>query len=226
MDSDEKESNEKPTSEAAKGGNVHDRSDDDDDEKIAEKDLEYLSNKTKKQWRDYERSLERPTHVSTTEDPLHKSMEDLRLRNKNSPGASTSGSLNVSRTSQQKTKKKGKRSITKKKDDHGTQKETVAGRIVDPSGSVDHPHRSPDREAGNESQEEPDKNMKKFFACSYCDQSYEYHSEWKSVLQNHKDVYHPVLKDTPITSEDYYMVNEYVQESDDEDGGTVVIDPL
>ena len=70
MDTDENESNEKPTSEASKDGNDHDRSDDDDDEKIAEKDLEYLSNKTKKQWRDYERSLERPTHDSTTEDPL------------------------------------------------------------------------------------------------------------------------------------------------------------
>ena len=127
MDSDEKESNEKPTSEASKGGNAHNRSDDDDDEKIAEKDLEYLSNKTKKQWRDYERSLERPTHDSMTEDPLHKSMEDLRLRNKNSPGASTSSSLNVSRTSQPKTKKKGKRSITKKKGDHGTQKGYLMG---------------------------------------------------------------------------------------------------
>ena len=112
MDSDEKDSKEKPTSEAAKSGNVQDRPDDDDDEKIAEEDLENattrMSIKTKKQWRDYERSLERPTHDSMTEDPLHKSMEDLRLRSKNSPGASTSGSLNVSRTSQSKSKKERK----------------------------------------------------------------------------------------------------------------------
>ena len=139
MDNDEKDSKEKPKSEAAKGGNVLDRSDDDDNEKIAEEDLENatirMSVKTKKQWRDYERSLERPTHDPTTEDPLRRSMEDLRLRSKNSPGASTSGSLNVSRTSQPKTRKKGKRSNNQKKDDRGTQEETDAGRIVDPSGA-------------------------------------------------------------------------------------------
>ena len=46
----------------------------------------------------------------------------------------------------------------------------------------------------------------------------------QSVLQEHKDIYHPMLKDIPVTSEDYYIVNEYTQESDDEDGGAVVID--
>ena len=204
-----------------------DRPDDDGGDKIAKEDLENaiikMSAKTIKQWRDYEKSLERPRQDSATEDPLRRSMEDLKLRGKNSPGATSSSSLNVSRTSRSNTKKKGKRPSTKKNDGRGSNNELVAGRLVDPSGSVDHPHQSPEHEAGNESQEEPDKNMKKFFACSYCDQSYEYHSEWKSVLQNHKDVYHPVLKDTPITSEDYYMVNEYVEESDDEDGGTGVI---
>ena len=77
-----------------------DRLDDDDGDKIAKEDLENaiikMSAKTIKQWRDYEKSLECSSQDSATEDPLRRSMEDLKLRGKNSPGATSSNSLNVS----------------------------------------------------------------------------------------------------------------------------------
>ena len=150
MDVDEKDSTEEPTNEATKARNVEDRPGDDDGEKIAKEDLENaiikMSAKTVKQWRDYERSLERPTQDSATEDPLRRSMEDLKLRGKNSPGATTSSSLNASRTSRPNTKKKGKRPNTQRNDGRGTNNEMVAGRLVDPSGSVDHPHQNPERD--------------------------------------------------------------------------------
>ena len=104
MDSDEKDSKEKPTKEAASGGNVQNRSDDNDDEKIADEDLENATDrvnaKAKRQWLEYERSLT----------PPQQAMEDLRLRGVNSPGASTSGIPNENRTSHPKARKKGKRS--------------------------------------------------------------------------------------------------------------------
>ena len=123
-----------------------DRPDDDGGDKIAKEDLENaiikMSAKTIKQWRDYEKSLERPSKDSATEDPLRRSMEDLKLRGKNSPGATSSSSLNVSRTKRPNTKKKGKRLSTKKNDNRESDNDLVAGRLVDPSGSVDHPQQN------------------------------------------------------------------------------------
>ena len=90
-----------------------------------------MNAKSKQRWLEYERSLT----------PPEQAMEELRLRGMNSPGASTSGnlSLNVNRTSRPKAKKKGKLSNNGKKTASGTQEELDAGRIVDPSGSVDPP---------------------------------------------------------------------------------------
>ena len=126
----------------------------------------------------------------------------------NSPGASTSGNPNANRTSRPKAKKKGKRSNNSKKDVPGTQEELDAGWIVDPSGSIDPPHQNSELDKSNENREELDKTMKKYFACRYCDQSYEWHDEWESVLQEHKDIYHPTLTGNPVTSEDWYLINE------------------
>ena len=112
MDSDEKDSKEKPTKEAASGGNVQNRSDDNDDEKIADEDLENATDrvnaKAKRQWLDYEKSLAPQHQDPPTEEPLRRSMEDLRLQGGNSPGASTSGNPKANRSSRPKTNKKGK----------------------------------------------------------------------------------------------------------------------
>ena len=158
------DSTKEPTREAEEGENVQDRSD--DGEKIDAEDLENATDKmnakSKQRWLEYERSLM----------PPEQAMEELRLRGLNSPGASTSGNLNlnVNRTSRPKAKKKGKLSNDGKKDALGTHEELDAGRIVDPSGSVDPPHQKPELDKSDKSRGELDKSMKKFFACRYCDQ--------------------------------------------------------
>ena len=102
-----------------------------------------MNAKAKRQWLDYEKSLEPPHQDPPTEEPLRRSMEDLRLQSVNSPGASTSGNPKANRISRPKTNKKGKRSNNLKKDDSGAQKEVEAGLIMDPSGSVDPPAPKP-----------------------------------------------------------------------------------
>lgn len=65
------------------------------DEELQDEDLEdatdRLSNKSKRQWKEYERSLAPPKQNTSTEEPLRRSMEDLRLQeqgNENSSGSS------------------------------------------------------------------------------------------------------------------------------------------
>ena len=175
------------------------------------------------------KSLAPPQQDPPTEEPLRRSMEDLTLQNGNSPGASTdkestTDNPKANRISRPKTKKKGKRFNNLKRVDSGAPKEEEAGRIVDPSGSVDPPHQNPEHDTSNESHEEHDKTITKYFACRYCDKSYEYHKEWQSILQEHKNIYHPTFKGNQVTPEDWYIISEYTQDTDDEDRGGVVVD--
>ena len=181
------------------------------DEELHDEDLEdatdKLSNKSKRLWREYEKSLAPPKQDTSSESPLRKSLEDLRLQRQageSSPGPSNKMQVtetpnanrgNHSRIEKPKKRSKWPKNLTNLKGENakGANTEEV-GRIVDPIGSVDLPLDTSEQETSNTCHREPDRSITKYFACTYCDERFQYCEEWASTLQEHKIAVHQVPK--------------------------------
>ena len=95
---------------------------------------------------------------------------------------------------------------------------------MDPIGSVDLPLETSEHDVSNAGHREHDTSITKYFACRYCDKRYQYHEDWASTLQEHKNYDHPILKGERVTPDDWYIISEYVQDTEDEEEGAVVVD--
>ena len=223
MDGKEETKDEDPvvgSSTQIKEGNSSKGKDTNNDE-LHERDPEGLSKKSRREWKDYAKSqmspmLEKPKSGGSTELPLRRSMEELRLekpdndRKSGTPKTSAmSGNPNTSHSSStkyNKFKKKNKK-LPKNENERVKEKDPEAtGRIEDPTGPIDLPPN--DNDNGND-HEKNESNIVKYIACKVCDKRFRYHNDWSMTLRKHNKETH--YKDARIMQDDYYIVNEVVE---------------
>ena len=152
-------------------------------DELHERDLEGLTKKSKKEWKDYAKS-QMPMPETSADSPLRKSMEDLRIEKPDDEGKPGSSGTSVmagnsnckvnhyNPSKNVRYRKKGKKLTNTKGESKRANDTEAMGRIEDPIGPIDLPPNANEHEENNIGQEENESNNAKYVACAFCDKRY------------------------------------------------------